>query len=134
MDRKGKNASDKTKRGFVTHYLVSLDEQQLFENTLTGALIKLIRENGPLTVDDIILYIGHSYDLLRNSKGQTYNSDCRKAIQGALCSNGLFDKSGLQAAFPTLSKKREGKAAKKELSFAPSQRWKIKDEEAEVFE
>ena len=81
---------EKSKRGFVTHYLISLSEQKLFENTLTGALITLIKENGPLTVDDIILYIGHSYDLYRNSKGQTYNSDCRKAIQGALCSNGIF--------------------------------------------
>jgi hypothetical protein len=72
--------ADKSKRGFVTHYLISLDEKTLFENTLTGALIKLIKENGALTVDDIILYIGHSYDLFRNSKGQTYNSDCRKAI------------------------------------------------------
>jgi len=93
---------------------VSLDEQTLFENTLTGALIKLIRENGPLTVGDIILYIGHSYDLFRNSKGQTYNSDCRKAIQGALCSNGIFEKAEGGLELPTLGKKREAKAQEKQ--------------------
>jgi len=39
------------KRGFLANYLTSLSNEQLVNNTLTGFLIILLKERGPMTYD-----------------------------------------------------------------------------------
>jgi len=90
-----KNDKEKEKRGLKTLYLVSNDEEDLLRNTIPGALIKILREKGPLSQEEIVWHLQEKYKRMRNLQGQLYKSSLDKAVKGALTGgNEIFEEIG----------------------------------------
>ena len=78
------------KRGTTTQYLIENTPEEIVYNTLTGLVIKFIRENGPQPFDTLLKLVTAKYHTLRKLSGQFYTGDTYKALRGTLTSNGLF--------------------------------------------
>ena len=74
----------------MAYYLTSLTDQELFNNTLTGFLINLLKDRGPLTFEVIFEEVKKNFNSLRKPNGKMYMSNKKKSVMGALTANGVF--------------------------------------------
>ena len=78
------------KRGTTTQYLINNSPEEIVDNTLTGFVIKHIRENGPQSFDTLLWLVSSKYQSLRKLSGHIYTGNISKALKGTLTANGLF--------------------------------------------
>lgn len=78
------------KRGSTTQYLINGSPEEIVDNTLTGFVIKHIRDNGPQDFDTLFWFVKEKYQSLRKLSGHAYTGNIKKALKGTLTANGLF--------------------------------------------
>jgi hypothetical protein len=99
--------------------LANQSEDILLYNTLTGFLINLLKNRGPMNFDDIEDEVKKFYSQMRKPNGQFYQSNMKKSIMGALSANGLFYQIKIK---PKVTKAKR-----------PSMLWKLKEDEANEY-
>lgn len=109
------------KRGTTTQYMIENTPLEIVNNTLSGLLIKFLRENGPQPIDVLQKLLTSEYTKIRKLSGHLYNGNMNKALKGALTANGLFE-------MITLSD-QEVESPSGEQTIA----WKIVEEAAEKY-
>jgi hypothetical protein len=78
------------KRGTTTKYLLENSSEEIVNNSLSGLLIKFLRENGPQNYQILLKLVTSQYSIIRKLSGHRYTGDIKRALKGALTANGLF--------------------------------------------
>ena len=112
------------KKGVLTQYLTSVGDEQLVHNTLTGFLINLLKESGPLSIEKIMIRMAEPYPNLRKPNGKLYGPNMARSVKAALTANGIFElveKRGAKRKLKTLEKEKT------------SMVWRVNKEAADLF-
>lgn len=62
-----------------------------FRHTLAGYLISLLRDSGPMNLDDIVILIDQVKHTLRKVDGKVYKENTRKVVLATLTGSNIFD-------------------------------------------
>lgn len=96
-NQSNKKGKSRLKRGMTTKYLTSNSVEEIVNNTLTGFLIKFIRENGAQPFDVLLRLVSSQYSSLRKLSGHMYSGNVMKSLKGALTANGLFEEINVRS-------------------------------------
>lgn len=110
----------------LTQYLTSVGDEQLVHNTLTGFLINLLKESGPLSFDKIMVRMAEPYPNLRKPNGKLYGPNMARSVKAALTANGVFEFVEKRV----LGAKRKQKGIDKEKTNVV---WRVNKDAADLF-
>lgn len=86
-----KKSKERLKRGSTQKYILDNTPEFIVDNTLSGLLIKFLKENGPQPFRILEKLVKSEYRNIRKLSGYMYTGDFKRALKGALISNGLFE-------------------------------------------
>lgn len=118
------------KRGATTKYILERSPEEIVNNTLSGLLVKFLRENGPQPLEILSKLVTSEYPNLRKLSGHTYNGNVAKALKGALTANGLFEP--IEAASSEFNKSEANRSDRSACQRQDTV-WKVIEEMAERY-
>jgi len=129
-----KTGKKRLKRGATTKYLLDSTPEYIVDNTLSGLLIKFLRENGAQTFKILLKLVISQYDTIRKLSGHLYTSDVKRSLNGALTSNGLFEQVHTSEAEGEDRLNSSMKSiSNQSLNHKDDTSWKVIDKNAQVY-